>query len=188
MAKRIPGFPGEGRNPQGQCGERLYLGGPALRDSPVPENQHPYLIGIDSKKLGTWHGHVLMSILFNRLSKPRLYFTAREQEVLRQALLDSTDMEISRTSAFPLGRSKNGGKEFMKRWKKLMRTSLGLFFQSFRSKGLKQRRRHLLNYVRNHPRGAVAFPETFPNSREKGNHQGLIHRLSNRCSAFLRFT
>ena len=127
-----------------------------------PPGRHPYLVGITReealKEPGTFN-----FVLFSH-SSPRFHFTPDQQELLRHALLGKTDVELCRMLNVALITVK-------KRWEFIydrvvsvnpdLLPSMPADFSQDPRRGV-EKRRCLLNYLRDHPEELKPFRPTRP--------------------------
>jgi hypothetical protein len=117
------------------------------RHSPPPENERPYLLGMSkSEALDRPGTHA--SFLFLHVP-PQFDFTARQQELLQQAISGATDEDL----ASQLNVSSSAVK---KRWISVyerVSDAMPGWLESAASAEARgsEKRRHLLNYLRQHP-------------------------------------
>jgi hypothetical protein len=142
---------------------------PALRTDPsfsgVTGSQHPYLMEANRKTLPDWHGN-LLAMLFHKPTHPRFFFTPAQQDVLLLALPGATDGEIAKALRVSPWTVK-------KRWQgiyeKVEAVDSGILGDP--PSGLskeevpKQKRRHLLNYLRNYSEELRPFLATRRNKK-----------------------
>ncbi len=151
-------------------GFRLYRDHPQFRADPslagTPENRHPYLMGVSRRARLAWQGELLMSMLFNKPILPRFYFNSAQQEVLLQALPGATDGDIAQTLRLSPWTVKKRWQGIYEKVESADPEILGEDSTPVSGQAeTRQRRRHLLNYLRNHPEELRPFSRPRPKSK-----------------------
>jgi hypothetical protein len=120
--------------------------------APLTGENRPYLMGIRRDQALDWKSNHVFTF-FAQYTKPRFYFRAGEQAALEEALAGGTDEETAKKFRRSLWSVK-------KRWRTIYEKVMGVdpelldgvSLPGVKDEGrLRQKRRHLLNYLQGHP-------------------------------------
>lgn|GEM_PF-371709 len=136
---------------------------------------HPHLVGSSFAEALKYPG-TRAAYLCCRSIPPRFRFLPAEQEVLRKALMGETDEEIGLSIPVSHWTVKKRWQTLYDRVMKVDPDLLSDLPEAYRAMGgpQKQRRRYLLDYLRNHPEELRPYAPFPASRRRRKNHPGKI--------------
>ncbi|SRR5579871_140040 len=118
---------------------------------PVAEADRPCLMGAKPENPLVWKGSQV-AVFFARYTPPHFYFRPGQQAVLEDALEGATDEEIAASRRLSIWSVKKRWKTIYEKVSTVDPELLGSNHHGLsEDRGAKQKRRHLLNYLKDHP-------------------------------------